>query len=168
MKVVKQGRGTNSLIKAWRLVGIMALTVASATAIAEPAASPNASETSVGSTITSFAELNTAAIKTDVAFIYLPPKGGSGPSPLTAMKSAVRTLESKGTKCELFTLKPGSHDYDQITAKKLTLPAVLVMVKGRSTNTVSGDITETKLVQGYVAASRTGSCGAGGCGSGCR
>ena len=35
------------------------------------------------------------------------------------------------------------------------------MVKGRGMNTVSGDITEAKLIQGYVAAARV--AGSGGC-----
>lgn len=160
------GPANDFLGKARVLVGVICL-AAAATAVAAPAASSNVSATSVGTTIASFAELNTATLKTDAVFIYLPTKAGNGSSPSDAMKSAARTLESKGSKCGLFTLKPGSVDYDQITAK-LTLPAVLAMVKGRGMSTISGDITETKLIQGFVAASRTAGCGAGGCGSGCK
>jgi len=154
-------------VKARRLIGVIILAAASASAFADPVASPNVSETSVGTTVGSFSELNKAAIKTTAVFIYLPTKGGAGHSPLAAMKSAARTIESKGSTCGLFTLKPGSPDYDQVAAK-LSLPAVLAMVKGGGMSTISGDITETKLIQGFVSASRTGGCGAGGCGSGCK
>jgi len=168
MKLAKQDSVAHSLVKTWWPIGAIALTIAAATAFAEPATSSSASGASVGSTIGSFAEINTAANKTDVVFIYLPTKSGNGASPLAALKGAARTIEAKGTKCGLFTLKPGSRDYDQITAK-MTLPAVMAMVKGYGTSTVSGEITETKLVQGYVAASCAGGCSAGGCGSGgCR
>jgi hypothetical protein len=47
-----------------------------------------------------------------------------------------------------------------------SVPGVLAMVKGRGMSAISGEITEDKLVQGYVAASRSGGCDSGGCGSG--
>ncbi len=63
-------------------------------------------------------------------------------------------LESTlGIRFGIFTLKTNSRDYEQF-AKASTLPGVLAMVKGRGMNTVSGDITEAKLIQGYVAAAR--------------
>jgi hypothetical protein len=120
----------------------------------------SAVETSVGTSIETLAELNTLAAKTDAVFIFVPGKAGaSGNVPSTPMRGAVRIIESKGQKCGLFTLKAGSRDYDQI-ASQMTLPGVLAMVKGRGMSAVSGDITETKLVQGFVAASSAG----GGCG----
>ncbi|MBU4365897.1 MAG: hypothetical protein L6437_16565, partial [Kiritimatiellae bacterium] len=69
----------------------------------------------------------------------------------------------------IFTLKPGSRDYEQI-ATQMPVPGVLAMVKGRGMIPVSGDITETKLIQGFVAASSGGGCGpsSAGCGpAGC-
>jgi hypothetical protein len=134
------------------------------------AATTPPTETSVGTSIGALAELNTVAAKTDAVFVFLPGKDGtSGKPPSTPMKSAANTLESKiGAKCGLFTLKAGSRDYVDIAAQ-VSVPGVLVMVKGGGMVSVSGDITETKLVQGFVAASRAGGCGAGGCGpSGCR
>ena len=75
-------------------------------------------------------------------------------------------IESKaGLKCGLFTLKAGSRDYDQIAAQ-MSVPGVLAMVKGRGMSAVSGDITEAKLVQGFVAASSAGGCGPS-AGAGC-
>lgn len=131
-----------------------------------------ASQTSAGAvtTIGALSELSTVAANTTAAFIFLPGKGEtSGNPPLTPMKSAASTLESKiGAKCGLFTLKAGSPDYAEIAAQ-MSVPGVLVMVKGGGMIPISGDITETKLVQGFVAASRAGGCGPSGCGpSGCK
>jgi hypothetical protein len=123
-------------------------------------------ETAVGITIGAFSELNVVAIKTDAVFIFLPGKGGvSGNPPSTTMKEAARTIEAQGKKIGLFTLKPGSPDYDQI-AKQMSVPGVLTIVKGRGMSAVSGDITEAKLVQGFVAASSAGGCGPS-AGAGC-
>jgi MYXO-CTERM domain-containing protein len=125
-----------------------------------------AGETSVGTTIGAFAELNTVAIKTDAVFIYLPGKEGTAVKPpSTPMKAAARTIEAKGIKCGLFTLKAGSADYDQI-AKQMSVPGVVALVKGRGMSAVSGEVTEAKLLQGYVAASSASKCGPG-AGAGC-
>lgn len=152
-----------------------ASTQASPTAFADPVASQTAAgtgitsttpeatapvtETSVGTTIGAFAELNTVAAQTDAVFIFLPGKdGAAGNPPSTPMKGAVRMIESQGKKCGLFTLKAGTRDYDQI-AKQMSLPGVLAVVKGAGMSAVSGDITESKLVQGFVAASSAAGCG---------
>jgi len=117
--------------------------------------------------IGSLSDLNTMAAKPDAVFIYLPGKEEtSATPPLKPMQDAARSIESNGgQKCGLFTLKAGSSDYDQI-AGKISLPVVLAMVKGRGMSAVSGDITETKLVQGYLAASSAGGCGPS-AGAGC-
>jgi hypothetical protein len=118
----------------------------------------------VVTSIGAIAELNTVATNLDAVFIFLPGKEGiSVNPPLTPMQGAARTIEFKGLKCGLFTLKAGSRDYDQI-AGQISLPGVLAMVKGRGMSAISGDITETKLVQGYLAASSAGGCAPG---SGC-
>ena len=81
------------------------------------------------------------------------------------MNKAARTIEAQGKKIGLFTLKPSSPDYDQI-AGQISMPGVLAMVKGRGMSAISGDITESKLVQGFVAASSAGGCGPS-AGAGC-
>jgi hypothetical protein len=114
--------------------------------------------------IGALAELNAVAVKLDAVFVFLPGKDGTpSNSPASTMNKAARTIEAQGKKIGLFTLLPSSHDYDQIEGK-ISLPAVLAMVKGHGMNTISGDITETKLVQGYLAASSAGGCAPG---SGC-
>jgi MYXO-CTERM domain-containing protein len=125
-----------------------------------------ADEATVGTTLGAFAELNTAAAKTDAVFVFLPAReGAAAKAPSAPMKAAVRTMEAKGVKCGLFTLKPGTRDYDQV-AKQTPVPGVLALVKGRGMSAVSGEVTEAKLLQGYVAASRSGGCGPS-AGAGC-
>jgi hypothetical protein len=157
-------------------------TQASATTFADPVASQAAAgtggpatvladaapatETSVGTTIGAFAELNMMAAQTDAVFVFVPGKeGASGNAPSTPMKGAARIMEAKGLKCGLFTLKAGSRDHDQIAAQ-MSVPGVLAMAKGRGMSAVSGEITEAKLVQGFVAACSPGGCGAGSCSPG--
>jgi hypothetical protein len=121
-----------------------------------------AAENTVGTTIGALAELNDVAAKTDAVFIFLPGKEAAGILPSKPMKEAARMIEEKaGKKCGLFTLKPGSRDYDQVAAQ-MSVPAVLAMVKGGGMSTISGEITDTKLVQGFVSASSAGGCGSGG------
>ena len=134
---------------------------ASANVVAQPA------EASVGTMIGAFADLNTVAVNSDAVFVYLPGKEAtSGNAPASkALQAAVRTLEAKGTKCGLFTLKAGSADYDKL-GPQMTVPGVLALVKGKGMSAVTGEITETKLVQSYVAASSAGGCGSGGCAPG--
>jgi MYXO-CTERM domain-containing protein len=116
--------------------------------------------------IGALAELNAVAAKLDAVFVFLPGKGGTSSNlPAATMNKAARTIEAQGKKIGHFTLMPSSHDYDQIEGK-ISLPGVLAMVKGRGMSAVSGDITETKLVQGYLAASSAGGCGSS-AGAGC-
>jgi hypothetical protein len=125
-----------------------------------------ADEMSVGTTLGAFAELNTAAAKSDAVFVFLPAREGtSAKLPSAPMKAAARTIEAKGMKCGLFTLKAGCADYEQI-AKQMPVPGVLALVKGRGMSAVSGEVTEAKLLQGYVAAGSAGGCGPS-AGAGC-
>ncbi len=120
-----------------------------------------ADETTVGTTLGAFAELNTAAAKSDAVFVFLPGREGTSAKAASApMKAAVRTMEGKGVKCGLFTLRPGCADYEQV-AKQMQVPGVLALVKGRGMVAVSGEVTEAKLLQGYVAAGQAGGCGPG-------
>lgn len=143
-------------------------TAAESQSPANPPAATEAVETGVGKGIASLSELNAVAAATDAVFVYVPGKEGSaGNPPAAAMKSAASRIESQGYKAALFTLDTGSRDYQQLTAQ-MSVPGVLAMVKGRGMSAVTGDITETKLIQGFVAASSAGGCGPAGCGpAGC-
>ena len=134
----------------------------------DPSEAAEATGTSIGRKITSLSELNTVAASSDVVFVYVPGKeGSSGSLPATAMKSAASRIASQGHKVTLFTLETGSRDGEQLAAQ-MSVPGVLAMVKGRGMSAVSGDVTETRLIQGFIAAVNGGGCGPGGCGpAGC-
>jgi ADP-heptose:LPS heptosyltransferase len=122
------------------------------------------SEPMVGAKIGALAELNTVAANSDAVFVFLPGKSdASAKTPSAQIQGAARTIESQGYKIALFTLKTDSRDYEQVAAQ-IPVPGVLALVKGRGMSAVSGEITEPKLIQGFVAASSAGGCGAGGCG----
>jgi MYXO-CTERM domain-containing protein len=133
------------------------------TADAAPVAAPKTEPAAVvGQELAAFAELNTLAANRAAVFVFLPAIGPTaGNAPTAPMEAAARTLEAQGKKVGLFTLKTDSPDYEGIAAQA-PLPAVLALVAGRSAKVVSGEITETKLVQAFVAASSGGGCGAGG------
>lgn len=122
----------------------------------------------VGKEIAALSELNTMASASNAVFVYVPGKDGASSNlPATAMKRAASRIESQGYKIGLFTLDRGSADYENLAAQ-MSVPGVLAMVKGRGMSAVSGDITEPKLIQGFVAAGSAGGCGPAGCGpAGC-
>jgi hypothetical protein len=135
------------------------------------AANPAPSEASAAvavKEIQTLSDLNAIAADTVGAFVFLPGKNDPPmKAPFAQMRAAAKTIEAQGQKIGVFRLKTDSPDYAQI-AGQMTVPVVLAMVKGRGTIPVAGDITETKLVQGFVAASSSGGCGPSGCGpSGC-
>lgn len=123
---------------------------------------------SVTTEIGSLAELNTVAAASDAVFVYIPGKdGASGNPPAAAMQGAAGRIGAQGYKIGLFTLKSGTRDHEMIAAQ-MAVPGVVAGFKGRGMVPISGDITETKLIQGFVASASAGGCGAGGCGpAGC-
>ena len=85
------------------------------------------------------------------------------------IEKSAATLRGNEINMGLFTLKAGSSEYANL-AKQVTPPCVLAMAKGRGASAVSGDITETKLMQAFVAASSAGGgcCSSGGSAAGCK
>jgi len=115
----------------------------------------------VGEFIDSLASLNKVAINQDAVFVFVPAAGEETVSKeiMTAIASAEQKLKSNGIQIGLYTLPfSPSKEYANIAAQ-LTLPGMLVMSKGRGVGTVSGGITEDKIMQAYVASSRAGGCG---------
>ena len=123
---------------------------------------PITSDATVWKEIGALADLNAIAGNKDAVFVFLPGKSETpAKAPTEQVRGAAMKLESTlGIKFGIFTLKTSSRDYEQFATAK-AVPGVLAMVKGRGMNTVSGDITEWKLIQGYVAASSA--AGSGGC-----
>lgn len=139
-------------------------------AIGDISSARNGAKTAADATawkeISALSELNTVAANTSAVFVFLPDrKGKAGDAAAAQIQSAVRTIEARGSKLGVFTLKPGAGDYQQITAQ-VAVPGVLAMVKGRGMKAVSGEITESRLVQAFVGASSGGGCGPS-AGSGC-
>ncbi len=170
-QVSTQAQATDSTVTSAEFPVVVSEVTSPVAAQSAPAVSPTEVSASAGASaegmIGAFSELNTVAAKSDAVFVYLLGKEEtSGSDTATnAMQAAVRTIEAKGTQCAIFTLKAGSPDYANL-ASEVSRPGVLALVKGKGMNAVSGEITETKLVQSYVAASSAGGCGSGGCGSG--
>ena len=120
----------------------------------------------VGEFLDSLASLNKVAINQDAVFVFVPAKGIDLVSKETidAIASAEQKIKASGASLGLYTLQSSSPEYADIAAQ-LPLPGMLVMSKGRGMGAVSGEITETKLLQAYVASSRAGGCCPSGSGS---
>jgi hypothetical protein len=124
---------------------------------------PKAEPSLWGAELDTLASLNKVAVDTDAVFILLLAKGQQSDQAITKeIEAAAQKLLSDGTIVSAFRLKESAPNYEQL-AKQVSVPSVLTMVKGLGMKAVSGEITETKLVQAFVAASRPSSCGPAGC-----
>ena len=139
----------------------------------EPAVKPVGDKKNIGEPLDSLASLNKLAINQDAVFVFIPANGNETISKetLNAIASSEQKLKSSNIRIGLYTLQfSPSKEYADIAAQ-LPPPSILVMSKGKGMGTVSGEITETKLLQAYVASSRAGgSCcpsGSGGSSAGC-
>ena len=132
------------------------------------ASKPAKPASKMGANLGSLNDLNKVAMGQDAVFIFIPgPKDESpGEGTSSAVQAARKSIEAKNISLGLYTLSTGSPDYSAIS-KQAQTPAIVVATKGRGMTVVSGDVTETKLLQAYVASS-SASCGPSGCGpSGC-
>ena len=136
----------------------------------EPAVKLVEDKKNAGEVIYSLASLNKLAINQDAVFVFIPASGNETVSKetLNAIVSAEQKIKSSGVKIGLYTLQfSPSKEYANLAAQ-LTLPGILVMSKGKGMGAVSGEITETKILQAYVTSSRAGGCcPAGGGSAGC-
>jgi len=125
----------------------------------EPAVKSAEDKKMVGEFLDSLRSLNKVAVNQDAVFVFVPAMGEEtvGKETIDAIASAEQKLKSSGIRIGLYTLQSSSPEYANF-AKQLTLPGMLVMSKGRGRGAVSGEITEEKLLQAYVASSRAGGC----------
>jgi uncharacterized protein YpmB len=133
----------------------------------EPAVKAVGDSQKVGEFIDSLASLNTVAANQDAVFVFVPASDNEivSKETLDAIASAEQKLKASDIHLGLYTLRFSlSKEYAGI-ASQLTLPAVLVMSKGKGAGGVTGEITETKLLQTYIASSRAGGCCPSGGGS---
>lgn len=122
-----------------------------------------------GDPLKNMASLNELAVQKDAVFLYLPEKGrGPDETVKLQIEKAADKAQTGGTMMAFFTLDDNSHDYAQVTSQ-VPAPCVLAMVKRGGMRAVTDDISEGKLLQAIVEASRPSGCGPSGCGpSGCK
>ena len=107
----------------------------------------------------SLASLNTVAAEVDVVFVLLAAKDNLNDQAITKeIEAAAQKIMANGKKVTAFRLKESAPDYANL-AKQVSVPSVLAMVKGLGMSAVSGEISETKLIQAFVTASRSSGCG---------
>ncbi|MHB8995569.1 MAG: hypothetical protein ACYC63_09995 [Armatimonadota bacterium] len=147
--------------------------VANAQAPASATGTPTATATPTeiwGPTLSSLTSLNQVAADKDAVFVFVPSDDEKQTALVrTQIQSAAKKAQAKGSVVAAYTLSNEAKEYADIT-KQVAAPCVLVMAKGAGAAPVSGEITETKLLEALVAASRPSSCGPSGCGptsSGC-
>lgn len=117
-----------------------------------------------GAYLAAIADLNTVADKLDTVFLVIPGKNNAPTTKETGavLASVERTLNAKGLGTGIFTLQTASPDYPDVAAK-VTPPGIAVLSKSGGIGFVSGGISESSLMQAYVASTRTGGCGPSGC-----
>ena len=128
----------------------------------------------IGENLESLSALNKVAMNQDAVFIFIPALMGALPDEKTsaAVLSAQRALERSKITLGMYTLPVSSPDYAGISTQ-VQAPAILVACKGKGMAAVSGEVTETKLLQAFMSSSSAGGCGpsASGCGpssAGCK
>jgi len=119
----------------------------------------------IGESLESLSDLSIVAITEDAVLIFVPAKTDERAAEKTsaAVFAAQRTLKRSNITLGLYTLTASSPDYSAIS-KQVQTPAILVASKGKGMAAVSGDVTETKLLQAFVSSSSAGGCGPSGCG----
>jgi hypothetical protein len=133
--------------------------------MAEEETSDRAEPALWGAELDSLASLNEAAAEMDAVFILLGAESQQDIQPIAEqIEAAAKKIQSNGIRISAFRLNRGAPNYANLT-KQLSAPCVLAMVKGGGLSGVSADqISETKLVRAFVAASRpsSGCCPSGG------
>lgn len=107
----------------------------------------------------SFASLDKLATDKDFVFILLPGAEEESSGLTTRLiEEASKTISRNGIKVGTFTMNHDSPDYPKlVNAFKIKkLPAILAMGKGCGSVTITGDITQEKLIAGYKKASQSG------------
>jgi len=125
--------------------------------------SGNAASTLWGQDLNSLASLNKVAADSDAVFVLLAGEDQQSSQPMIKqIEAAAKTIRSNGTRISAFRLKENAPRFGQL-AKQFSVPSVLAMVRGRGMSGVSGEITEAKLIQAFVTASRPrrGCCSGG-------
>jgi hypothetical protein len=120
-----------------------------------------------GEPLKSLASLNQVAKDKDAVLVCLLEKGQKLNREIQKeIETATSKAGSGGMVMAYYMLDEDSPDYSKVIGQ-VPAPCVLAIVKGKGSSVVSGEITEGKLLQAIVTASRpSGSCGPSS-GSGC-
>lgn len=112
-----------------------------------------------GAPLSAIADLNRVAAKLNTVFLLIPSKNNARTTKETvdAVAAVERALNAKGLSTGIYTLQSASPDYPDLAAK-VTAPGIAVLTKGGGIGFVSGGISETSVMQAYVASARTGGC----------
>jgi hypothetical protein len=118
-------------------------------------------EVSLNQVLDSLQSLDTLAADRDVVFLVLP--GEAQISSLEVPKqvgTVANNLSKSGQRIAVFTLKSTSPDHNQLVRhfSVNSFPSVVILSRQGSASAVSGDITEARLYNAYVVASKAVSC----------
>ncbi len=118
-----------------------------------------AAPAALGTNITALAELSTRAAEMNAVMVFLPAKGQEPTAAaLGAIRGAKEELEARFTiRIGLFTMAPGSADYEKMAAE-MAVPGVVPIVKTGAKRYVSGELTQEKIVEGFMAAVAAAGC----------
>ena len=112
-----------------------------------------------GPDLDSLAALDNVATDVDTVFIFICGDDQQDTQTITGeIEAATKKIRSRGKKASAFRLKNDTVDYENM-AEQFSVPTVLAMVKGLGYSAVSEQITEVKLLEAFVTASRaTSAC----------
>ncbi len=121
--------------------------------------SAGTNEGAPGRAVAGLSELNKLASEVNAVFVFLPAKGQRPtPAALAAINEAKEELEARfNIRIGLFTMEPGSADYEAMAAE-MAVPGVVPIVKTGAKRFVSGELTERRIVEGFMAAVAAGGC----------
>ncbi len=116
-------------------------------------------QSGVGKPLGSFAELDAVTNEMNAIFVFVPAKGEAPTAAaLAAIDGAKKKLEARfEIKIGLYTLTRGSRDYGELAAQAAG-PGVVTIVKSGMRRLVSGELTEEKVVNGFMTAMGAGEC----------
>ncbi len=169
--------GSDGGNKSWKIVVFILIVLAAGAVLARSLLRKSDSPTEQGQNtfaaiqpeLDSLALLDKAAANSDAVFILLAAEDRQSNQAATRqIEAAIRKIQTGGTTISAFRLRQGAPNFANF-AKQLSVPCVLAMVKGGGLSGVSADqITEAKLVQAFVTASRPSSgCCPPGSGASC-
>ena len=118
-------------------------------------------EVALNQVLDSLQSLDTLAADKDVVFLVLP-----GEAQITSLEvpkqvgTVANNLWKSGQRIAVFTLKGSSQDYNRLVShfSVKAFPSVVILGRQGSASAVSGDISEARLYNAFVLASKSVSC----------